>query len=179
MSAATAPTFCLSIPVTTSSVWLGASTVIPSGTSKTTGCENPSCRLSFLPCTCARYPTPTSSSFLTNPSDTPCTIFASNARVVPDIAVENREPDRGLTVTSFSTCTNSISEFKSRDREPFAPFTVAVVSLRLNSTPLMISTGYFAILDIIVSLSGAYRCVRKRRTKPHHLYLALWPADRS
>src|SRR5690606_7733123 len=52
--AATCPTICLSAPCTTTSVWVGVATVMPSGTWNRIGCEKPSCRFRSRPCIEAR-----------------------------------------------------------------------------------------------------------------------------
>jgi hypothetical protein len=78
-------------------------------------------------------------------------MLASNARVVPEIADENRDPDRGFTVIVLSSWTSSTSELSSIDNVPLPPFTETAVPDWLNSTPCGNSTGSLATLDIVVS----------------------------
>jgi hypothetical protein len=81
--AAISPTACLSLPRTTICVGAGTSNSTPSGTGTSTGCENPACTSISLPFMAARYPTPTISSFFSNPFVTPSTMLASSERVRP------------------------------------------------------------------------------------------------
>ena len=78
-------------------------------------------------------------------------MLASSDRMVPAIAMENRDPDRALTCSEFSSWVSSTSEFSSMLNVPLLPLRVTVVPLWLNSTPFGSSTGSFAILDIVVS----------------------------
>src|SRR5260364_33181 len=102
--AATCPTCCLSMPLTTISVWAGVSTLIPSGIRCNTVLEYPTNKLNWLSCTCARKPTPESVNLRSNPCFTPCTMFATSARVVPNIAFACR-PSRAIS--NFSAPSSS------------------------------------------------------------------------
>src|SRR5690606_24647881 len=150
--AATSPTRCLSAPVTTTSVWVGVLMVMPSGTLNSTGCEKPSDRFRSLPCIAARYPTPTSSSLRSKPSDTPCTMFATIARRVPVMAMRS-----GSLVDScawpFSTLI-STSAGLAIDSVPFGPLTLTVSAWTFSSTPFGRAIGFLATRDMFATPLG-------------------------
>src|SRR5450755_2961324 len=109
------------MPLITISVCTGVSTFTPLGILCTTGCENPSDRLSLSPAACARYPTPTSASFFSYPSVTPLTMFATSARKVPCIALASALAAVNTSVSpSFSTV---IAVPNWRDSVPSGPLT--------------------------------------------------------
>jgi hypothetical protein len=57
--------------------------VRPWGMGRFTGWQNPIWRTSFFPSTFALYPTPSISSFLSKPCETPFSMFAMRALAVP------------------------------------------------------------------------------------------------
>src|SRR5579864_6030270 len=139
------------MPLITISVWLGASIVMPSGIGKLTGCEKPNVRLSVLPCTCARKPTPTSSSFFSYPLVTPSTMLARCARVAP-ACVRERSGSVYLISSFLSVCTTDTPRVSGTLSEPFAPLMVTESADTLAVTPWGRLTGAFAILDMVGSL---------------------------
>src|SRR4051812_28779156 len=102
----------------------------------------------FLPCTEARKPVPWISIVLVKPSDTPRTMEATSARVVPHIMRDCVSLRRGATETWLSstfasrvslTGMLSVPSLPLADRMPFAIATV---------TPAGRATGYLPTRDI-------------------------------
>src|SRR6266545_2258180 len=71
------------MPLTTISVCVGTSKVIPAGASTTTECEKPTLSSRAVPRSAARYPTPWISRRFSKPFVTPSTMFATSDRVSP------------------------------------------------------------------------------------------------
>jgi len=151
MFAANCPTACLSIPETVIT-FFSTIVVSPSGTSRSTGCENPTLIVSFCPCASARYPTPSISSFFSNPSVTPVIRFRVSAAYVPHSARDSLESLAGVSVI-VSPSTTMFTSFRiGCVSVPFEPFTVSTPSVNDASTPLGIATGCFPSRLILPNL---------------------------
>src|SRR5581483_9792856 len=145
ISAATWPTCCLSIPLTTISVGVGTSYVIPAGASLTTGCENPTFSSSAVPRRDARYPTPWISSFFSKPFVTPSTMFAMSVRVRPCSARSSPRSVGRVTVTVPSSCAICMRCGTCCCSEPSGPDTATRPGSTWTVTPAGTSIGLFPI----------------------------------
>src|SRR5229473_1691558 len=91
----------------TISVWLGVSMVMPSGIGKVTGCEKPRVRFRVLPCTCARNPTPTSSSLRSAwTTDTPRVSGTLSDPLAPLMVTDSGDT---VAVTPFGSSTGALA----------------------------------------------------------------------
>src|SRR6187431_432132 len=147
-SAAIWPTTWRSAPLMMISVCVGHSTLMPAGMSFTTGCENPTCRLSLVPWAWARKPTPTRFSLRSKPLVTPLTMFATRARMVPLIASASALSLAAVKLTlppSFLTATSGLT---LRVNVPWAPLTLICSAFTDTSTPCGTAIGIFPTRDI-------------------------------
>src|SRR4249920_1020330 len=138
----------------TISVCVGQATFTPSGMSLATGCEKPICRFSLLPVAAARKPTPTSDSFFSKPLLTPLTMFATSARIVPDIASASTLSFAGAKFSlpsSFLIVTRALT---GRTSVPSEPLTLICSAVTDTSTPLGSGSGIFPTRDIAISPLG-------------------------
>src|SRR5512145_2130447 len=109
--------------------------------------------LSLSPCAWARNPTPTRVSLRSKPLATPVTMFATRARMVPDMALAWFELPSALnTICSPSFFTSTLGS-AARAIVPRGPLIEIWPEATLNSTPFGTATGYLAIRDM-VSISG-------------------------
>src|SRR5919106_1093666 len=154
-SAATCPTFCLSIPLTIT--WLGAGTskVMPSGTFLTTGCEKPTLSSRSTPRIAARYPTPWISSVFSKPLVTPSTMLATSVRVRPCRARSSPRSVGRATTSSASFCSIVIRRGTVCESSPSGPFTITRPGESDTETPAGICIGLFPIRLIVLSPNEA------------------------
>ena len=157
MSAATWPTFSLSIPLTMIRVADGTSKVIPSGAFTLTGWENPSANSRPEgPFGTARYPTPTISSSLEKPWVTPATMLATSERVSPCRARFWRWSSGRSTTRTSPSWRTVMAAGTARASSPCGPVTVTVLSSpRATVTPEGTGMGDRPIRDISGHLPGA------------------------
>src|ERR1700676_4840296 len=167
MSAATWPTRSLSIPLTMILVAEGTSKVTPSGAVTLTGWENPRASSSADgPLGMARYPTPTISSSLENPSVTPATMLATNDRVRPCRARFWRWSSGRSSTRTSPSWRMLMAAGTARASSPWGPLTVTVLSSpTATDTPDGTVIGERPTRDI----SGYLR----QRDRP------WWPGDRA
>src|SRR5579885_2150994 len=136
MLAATWPTSSLSMPLMMTRVGWGTSKVMPGGASTGTGWLNPRANSSFEgPWAVARYPTPTISSSLVNPVDTPVTMLATSERVRPCSARFCRSSSGRSTIRVASSWRTVISPGRSRSSCPCGPLTAMRPPLIVTLTP--------------------------------------------
>src|SRR5881398_3450545 len=93
------------------------------------GCENPSERFSFWPCTAALNPTPSISKSLLNPSLTPCTMLLRRARESPCNAFTLRVSAARASETWLFSTLAEISRGNFQFNLPFGPSTATTPSL--------------------------------------------------
>src|SRR6266511_2585369 len=95
------------MPLTTISLGVGTSKVIPAGASTTTECEKPTLSSSAVPRRAARYPTPWISRRFSKPFVTPSTMFAISDRVRP-CSARSSPRSVGLVTTSSSSLRSTV-----------------------------------------------------------------------
>src|SRR2546421_7209017 len=147
-SAAICPTTWRSEPLITISVCVGVCTTMPAGMSLATGCEKPICRFSFWPCAWARKPTPTRFSFFSKPLLTPFTMFATSARIVPDMASASTDSLAGKNEILPPSLFTATSGFRARVSVPSEPLTLIFSPWIDTSTPCGTVIGIFPTRDI-------------------------------
>src|SRR5437773_4171837 len=153
-SAAIWPTTWRSDPLMTISVCVGHSTLMPAGMSLATGCEKPICKFSLEPAAWARKPTPTRYSRFSKPLLTPLTMFATSARIVPDIASASTDSLAGTKLTLPASFFTDTSGFTARVSVPSVPLTLIFSALTDTSTPCGTVIGIFPTRDISFSPLG-------------------------
>ena len=136
------------MPLMMISVCVGVVTLTPLGIWCTTGCEKPSERFSLSPCACARKPTPTSARRFSKPWVTPSTMFATSARMVPDMAFAWFELPSALNSTCSPSFFTSTFGSAARAMVPSGPFTAMLPAPSVTSTPCGRATGYLAMRDM-------------------------------
>src|ERR1700690_1964981 len=139
------------MPLTRISVWVGVSTLTPTGILCTTGWEKPSDRLMPSAWAWARYPTPTRFSFFSKPLLPPWIMLASRARMVPDMALAWMLPLVGAQVSVSPSLSTRTSALGFCVRLPSGPLTV-ITAPRVTSTPLGNWIGFLPTRDISCSL---------------------------
>src|SRR6266511_4201514 len=144
-SAAISPTCCLSMPLTTISVCVGTSKVIPAGASTTTECEKPTLSSRAVPRSAARYPTPWISRRFSKPFVTPSTMFATSDRVSPWRARSSPRSVGRVTTRRPSSLSIVIRAGTFWVSSPSGPFTVTRPGSTATLTPSGISMGCLPI----------------------------------
>src|SRR4029453_254056 len=148
--AATCPSNALSAPLSVIETCRSISACTPSGNGKITGCEYPSASWRFLPVSCARSPMPTISSFRSNPSLTPCTMFASSDRVSPWSARTLRWSELRSTVRTLDSILTETLSGTRCESCPLGPSTRTVLPSTAIFTPSGTGIGFLPIRDMFV-----------------------------
>src|SRR4029453_2100426 len=162
-SAAVWPTCCLSMPFTSTSVWLGTSNVIPAGGSTTTGCEKPTCSSSACPRSAAREPHPRISSRFSKPFVTPSTMFATSERVRPWRARSSPRSVGRETCSAPSVCSIFIRGEPRWVSSASGPLTITRPGSTETPTPAGISIGF---LPILLNASSLAHCEKSTDFSP-------------
>ena len=143
ISDATWPTSCLSTPLTITSVWLGVSALMPSGSLYCTGCEKPSCRSSRPPCRLRAITDALQFELLREPLRDAVHHVAARARATcrPSLANADRRARAVKRSRSSSRVISTASSTAHRQSCPWSLSRAACSASSVTSTPFGTSIG--------------------------------------